>query len=267
LLIYTHSSFWVSVGGGAGGAVSVGRDGDGPGCVVWAGGVTVGEFPGVGDAIGRGVVVGAFRCIVFLDGGRVWPSSHCFRLACGLVGARVGGDAGGGGAALGCGCGCMADIIAGAMGWWGEEANGFFFVCAGAEYSASCLSSMESALSTLASSSRSSLASADDVDTVSRYASGSTFSLPFKEARWGWVVVTARSLLVVGAFSSSGIVITRSMIFVSDVAGAGVASIGLVAAGGCPVCWAGEGIRLAASSIISPSNFCNAFWKFEVTSA
>jgi hypothetical protein len=64
-----------------GGAVPVGRDGDGPGCVVCEGGVTVGELTGVGDAIGRGVVVGAFRCIVFLEGGRVCPSSHCFRLA------------------------------------------------------------------------------------------------------------------------------------------------------------------------------------------
>jgi hypothetical protein len=183
------------------------------------------------------------------------------------VGARVSGATGGEGGAVGCSSGGVADTIAGAMGWWGEEARGFFFVCSGAEYRASCLSSMESALSTSASSSRSSLASADDVDTVSRYARGGTFSLPFREARGGWVVVAARSLLVVGALSSSGIVITRSMIFGSDVAGAGVASTGLVVTGGFPVCGAGEGIRLAASAIISPSNFFNACWKFDVTSA
>ena len=174
------------------------------------------------------------------------------------MGARVSGAAGGEGGAVGCSSGGVADTIAGAMGWWGEEARACFFFRSGAEYRASCLSSAESALSTSASSSGSSLAPADDVDTVSRYARGDAFSLPFREARGGWMVVTARSLLVVGAFASSGTVITRSMTFGSDVAGVGVASTTWVVTGDCTVCGAGVGIRLAVSASISPSNFFNA---------
>jgi hypothetical protein len=194
----------------------------------------------VGDVLGRGIVVGGLSRNVFLVGGLVSSSNHCFRLAWGLVGARDSEVAWGEGGAAGDFGGGWADTIAGAIGFRGEEARGFVFSRTAAEYRASCLASTESALSTPAFTSAStsawsfeaSLASADDVDTVSRYARGDAFSLPFREARGGWMVVTARSLLVVGAFASSGTVITRSMTFGSEVAGVGETIPTLVVTGG-----------------------------------
>ena len=51
---------------------------------------------------------------------------HWFRLACGLIGARVSGEAGGEGGVASGGMGGWADNIAGAMGFREEEARGFF---------------------------------------------------------------------------------------------------------------------------------------------
>jgi hypothetical protein len=144
------------------------------------------------------------------------------------------------------------------LGRWGEEARGFFVGRSVAKYRASCLSSTESALSTSASLSKSSLAPASDVDTVLMYTRGDTCSLPFREARGGWIVAAVRSLLIVGLFSSSGTVITRSMTLGSELAGVGVASIIVVFTGGLPLCVAIAGIRLEVSARISPLNFFNA---------
>ena len=77
-----------------------------------------------------------------------------------------------------------------------------------------------------------SLAASEEVDTVARYARGDAFSLPFSDACGGWMVEAGRSVLVVGASSSSGIVITRSMIFGSDEVGVGDACTTWVVTGG-----------------------------------
>jgi hypothetical protein len=234
----------------------------------------VGMITGVVVGLGRGTVVGVLSRNVFLVGGFACPTMlhyaplciHWFRLACELIGARVNGGAGWEGGVASGFMGGLAGNIAGALGFRGEEARGFFLGCTAAAYRARCLSSTESALSTpvststsaSASSAETSLAAAEDVDTVTRYARGDAISLPLRDAFGGWIVDAGRSLLVVGASSSSGIVITRSMIFGSDVVGEGVDSTTWVFTGGWTVSEAGVGIRLAVSAIISPSNFFNA---------
>ena len=82
LLIYTHSYFWASVGGGAGGVIT--------GCC--DGGVTSGEVCGLGFAMGviAGVVVVLGRCTavgglsrnVFLVGGCACPTMPHYAPLC-----------------------------------------------------------------------------------------------------------------------------------------------------------------------------------------
>jgi hypothetical protein len=68
------------------------------------------------------------------------------------------------------------------------------------------LASFFSAVATYCSIIESSLSTDSDVDTVSMWASGVTYSLPFREVYWGRILMAVWSLLVVGWSSSSGIV-------------------------------------------------------------
>ena len=113
-------------------AVIVSRDGAGTrgeGCGM---GFAVGVIAGVGAVLGRGKLVVGLSRNVFLVGGCVCPSIHWFRLAGGLIGARVSVEAGGEGGVAGDFRGGWADIFAVAMGLRGEEARGFFLRCTAA---------------------------------------------------------------------------------------------------------------------------------------